>query len=184
MTAPARSRAAPARSGGRLAPARPATSPSEDGGRHLRVVDARRRRPRRKQQARLRLLAVGACLVVCGSLFGLVGAHALLVSGQSRLDGLQDVVADEQARYQRLRLEVAELESPARVMAAAQERLGMVPPPEITYLSPSGVVAGELALSEPDVAGADETEAPATGSGGSGTPRAWASVKPYLGGRG
>lgn len=162
-------------------PARPgpARRPTRPAPEHLRVVDPQRR-TRRAARARLRLLVVGVCLVVVGSLFGVVAFHALLVSGQTSLDRLNRAVAEEEARYQQLRLEVAGLESPGRIMAAAQERLGMVPPPEVTYLSPSGAVAGELAMSGPDVAGADDNEASETGSG---SLRPWATVKPYLGGR-
>ncbi len=49
---------------------------------------------------------------------------------------MQANAANAEDRYDRLRLEVAELESPGRIMAAAQERLGMVPPPGVTYLTP------------------------------------------------
>jgi len=114
-------------------------------------------------------------------LFALAGFHAFLVAGEARLDGLQTRVSEEQTRYQRLRLEVAALESPERVVAAAQERLGMVPPPSVTYLSPSGAVTGALPSEGPSVVGADDNDASATGS--SGDLRAWATIKPYLGGR-
>lgn len=75
------------------------------------------------------------------SLFGLVASHVMLTQGQFRLDVLRARAASEQSRYERLRLKVAELESPSRIVAAAQERLGMVPPPSVTYLSPTGAVS-------------------------------------------
>ena len=39
-----------------------------------------------------------------------------------------------QAENQRLRLDVARLESPSRIVAEAQARLGMVPPAVVIYL--------------------------------------------------
>jgi cell division protein FtsL len=80
---------------------------------------------------------VGGAIVVAG-LFALVAFHVVVTQAQFRLDKMDARAANEQARYQRLRLQVAELESPDRIVAAAQERLGMVPPPGVTYLSPAG----------------------------------------------
>lgn len=81
-------------------------------------------------------------LAVLVSLLGLVASHVVLTQGQFRLDVLRTRTASEQERYERLRLKVAELESPSRIVAAAQERLGMVPPPSVTYLSPTGAASG------------------------------------------
>lgn len=100
------------------------------------------------------------------SLFGVVVCHAVLVSGQGRLDGLQQQVAEEQTRYQALRLDVAELEAPGRIVAAAQE-LGMVSPAEITYLTP---VPTSGAASPPEELADAVAGAP------------WRTVKPLLGG--
>jgi len=120
------------------------------------------------------MLVAGGVLVVA-SLFGVVVCHALLVSGQGRLDGLQQQVAEEQSRYQALRLQVAELESPSRVVEVAQGRLGMVSPAEITYLTP-------VAIQTPTTGGAPATaQTDATDLAG-GAP--WAVVKPLLGGQG
>lgn len=109
-------------------------------------------------------------LLVVASLFGVVVWHAMLVSGQGRLDSLQQQVAEEQTRYQALRLEVAELEAPGRVVSEAQDRLGMVSPLEITYLTPvaNGVEAPPVT--------------PEPARSGAGAP--WATVKPLLGGQG
>jgi cell division protein FtsL len=68
------------------------------------------------------------------AVFGVVVAHVLLTQRQFRLDGLEQKAATEEARYERLRLQVAELEAPDRVIAAAQQ-LGMVPPATVTYVS-------------------------------------------------
>ena len=94
------------------------------------------------RRRRARLMGVLVLIVVAAALFGLVASHVALTQGQFRLQRLRERAAVEQSRYERLRLQVAELESPARVVAAAQERLGMVPPPGVTYLSPAGPASG------------------------------------------
>ena len=129
---------------GALAPLLPQPAPVPP----LRLVEpADRARARRTARTRL----VGVLVLVAGAaaLFGLVASHVALTQGQFRLERLRERADGEQARYERLRLQVAELESPARIVAAAQERLGMVPPPGVTYLSPIGPVSGAEAASEP-----------------------------------
>src|SRR4051812_36087890 len=88
----------------------------------------------RKRRARL-AAAFTVCLIGAG-LFATVAFHVVLTQNQFRLDRLRDQAADEQARYQRLRLRVAELESPSVVVAAARDRLGMVQPLSVAYLAP------------------------------------------------
>ena len=55
---------------------------------------------------------------------------------QIRLDALDSQLTVEQARYQDLRKDVATMESPARIVAAAQD-LGMVTPDDLVYLQPA-----------------------------------------------
>jgi len=86
-------------------------------------------------RCRTRLL-VGVAAAAAVLVFGLVSFHVILSQGQLGLDRLEAQVAKEQARYQRLRLHVAELEAPDRVVTVAQDRLGMVPAPEVVYLTP------------------------------------------------
>ena len=92
---------------------------------------------------RARILVGSALLVVVASLLGLVAWHVSLAQGQFRLEQLRSRAAAEQDRYERLRLHAAELESPSRIVSAAHERLGMVPPPSVTYLSPPGRPSGQ-----------------------------------------
>lgn len=119
-------------------------------------------RARRRRRLMIFAVAMAAILVL-----GVAASHAALISGQLHLQELEEQVADQQGRYQRLRLQVARLESPERIVSAAQQRLGMVPPPGITYLSPTGP-----ATVEPEAP--IEAEAPARVAGGG-----WAAVKPY-----
>lgn len=162
-----------------VAPARraaPRPAPQEQP-RHLRVV-------RPAERARRRLTpATGVLLtgLVFVTLFAIAVAHTVLVQGQIRLDDLDGQLSAEQARYRALRTEVAAAESPARIVAAAQE-LGMVTPDDLVYLQPvapdpsadamSAEPAGDALARRAAAAGAD----PAAGTG-----RTWSSVKPLLG---
>jgi len=120
---------------GATAPAvRPAAAPAPAAKRpDLRVVEPRRR---------LRTgptVALGAVLAF-GIAFAVVACQVILVQGQERLDQLDARIGESADRYQELRLQVAELESPGRIIDAATATLGMVPPPAITYLTPDGAV--------------------------------------------
>lgn len=145
LLTPRRSRAA------EEAPRRPA----------LEIVPAPRRR-----LGVLGMLVLGVVFVAA---LALVAFHAVLVQRQLRLDQLDQQVAEEEARYQKLRLAVAEMEAPDRIVAEAS-RLGLVTPPAVVYLVPEG----ELPAS--DRSGRLASNGP--------TPRPpdWARVKPFLGG--
>ena len=169
MTAPV---SAPARAR-RPAAAQPARSPLADRPRrHLRVVDEKRLSMAQRRR-RVRAVAIGSSVLVVIGLFALAASHAMLASGQARLDDLNSEVDDAQARYQSLRLDIAELEAPDRIVREAQERLGMVPPPDVTYLSPSAALADEVGAA---------AAAPSPTSGEAGERAAYATVKPYLSG--
>lgn len=134
----------------------------------LRVVDDTRLTVAHRRR-RTRLVVTLAAAAAAGCLFLLAAFNAMLVSGQGRLDRLELRVAEAQSQYSANRLRVAELESPDRIVRVAQDRLGMVPPPDVTYLTPSEAMANEVG--RPQEASTD------TGEGG----RSWAAVKPYLG---
>jgi cell division protein FtsL len=114
----------------------PLVDPRRDGAdrsRHLRVV----RRTRPGWGLRLSPRA-GVVLTVLAfvALFAVAVCHALLIESQATVDELDKEVAAEQARYEELRLQVAELESPERIKTEATERLGMVPAGETVWLTP------------------------------------------------
>lgn len=88
--------------------------------------------------------------------------QAFLVAGQQRLDTIEVELTGQIERYQEHRLTVAGLESPARIVEAAED-LGMVPPPGVTYLTPSGAVTAS-----PPAAGVPSAA------------DAYADVKPHL----
>jgi cell division protein FtsL len=149
--------------------AKPAPAPKRQPSRPpLRVVPDDYVDPRIRRR-RARLFVAGLSTLVAAGLFGIVSLHVALTQGQFRLERLEAKADEQQARYEQLRLQVAELESPDRIVAVAQERLGMVSPPGVTYLSPSGPV------SDDDVA--TPKKKPATASGPS---TSWTEVKPHL----
>jgi cell division protein FtsL len=139
----------------RLAPARPtralrpepAPAPAPAERRHLRVVppgfiSARTRRKR------ARLLVVVAGLAIAGALFGVVAFHVVLTQNQLDLQHLRSEADTASVRQQQLRLQVAQLESPERVVDDAQ-KLGMVPPATVRYLSPDGTPAAPPQVQPP-----------------------------------
>lgn len=161
-------RAYPTRGGAALAPApvrRPAVPVQP---RHLRVV-APAERVRRRLTPATGVLLTGLLFV---TLFLIAIAHTLLMQGQIHLDGLDSKLSVEQARYQELRKEVAEMESPARVVAEA-EALGMVTPDDLVYLQPDTPEASGLAGG----GAADDTSDAVADLPGS----TWSVIKPLLG---
>ena len=87
------------------------------------------------QLGRIGTLAAAALFL---SVFGVVIFQTLIVQGQARLDNLNSQAAVEQQRSRDLHQQVADLEAPSRIVEAARNRLGMVPPGSVVYLSPTG----------------------------------------------
>lgn len=83
-----------------------------------------------------RRIAWGVISLIAVVALAVSACQVLIAQSQFELARLQSDAATAEDRYDRLRLQVAELESPGRIMATAQERLGMVPPPGVTYLTP------------------------------------------------
>jgi cell division protein FtsL len=144
----------------RLPAAAPRRRRDEDAPRrHLRLVLPSRRSLRLSPR-------LGVVLTVVGfvALFGVAVCHALLIQNQASVDELDRRVAAEQARYEKLRLEVAELSSPQRIQSEAQNDLGMVPAGETVWLTPEQ--PAPTATTAPEPVESTDTSA--------------ARVKPYL----
>jgi len=131
---------------------------------HLRVVAPTERTRRRFSPA--------AAVILTAALFALLlavaVAHTVLVEGQVRLDELDQQLVQEQARYQDLRQEVAELEAPTRIVGAAEEQ-GMVTPDDLVYLQPPAAEPGPSPV-PPSADGSAEAR----------EDQAWAAMKPLL----
>ncbi|MDQ1502076.1 MAG: hypothetical protein QOI86_5416 [Actinomycetota bacterium] len=119
----------------------------------------------------LRLALVASAVLTVGTIFGAAIFHVLLIQSEFRLDRINKEASKEEARYEKLRLDVAQLSAPERIVATAQQRLGMVVPPQVAYLmAPAPQDSGAPG------AGPDDPAAPSLAGG-------WAEVKPHLGTR-
>ena len=105
---------------------------------HLRLVDPREARQRRRTRALTGMMVAAAC----AGLFVIVALRVLLAQGQVEIDRLEAEVEAAQSTQQDLRLTVAQLEAPSQIVAAARQRLGMVTPLTVTYLNPPLVATG------------------------------------------
>lgn len=114
-----------------------------------------------------RRLAWGAISLIAVVALAVSACQVLIAQSQFELARLQSDAATAEDRYDRLRLQVAELESPGRIMATAQERLGMVPPPGVTYLTP---VPSESATPKGSHTGTNDEAVAAD----------WSRIKPIL----
>lgn len=116
----------------RLAPLpqwRPEPAPARPDLRVVRPVD-----PAVKARRRARLVTTLLATLACAGLFAIVGLRAVLAQGQAEVDRLAEQVERVEADQQRLRLQVAELESPGAIVAAARDRLGMVTVAPVAHL--------------------------------------------------
>ncbi len=157
----------------------------------LRIVPSRRRHRsgsgagaghwRAGAKSSRTLTVVSVCLVL-GALLAVVVGQALLANGQVRLSALQQQLSLEQSGHRQSELAVAELETPARIVAAAAGQLGMVRPTsviELPYVSLSTPLPTPKVTPAPESPPAPATSGSATGggasSGGSGAAPAAAS---------
>lgn len=93
----------------------------------LRVVEAPRRR------LRVGLVSTLLLATLFAGLFALAAMHSLVVQAQFELDRIDQQVTARQDQIDARRVEVAVLESPAAIVAAADE-LGMVSPDDVVHL--------------------------------------------------
>ena len=157
--------------------ARPDVAPKTSNRPPLRVVDgretARRRRRRGVAWMGLGLLATG--------LLAVVTSHVILSQQHYELEQLERQAAISQRKYDQLRLDVARLEAPERIVEVATGRLGMVTPDEVTYLTPTERVVDRFETDASVEEGADAEAASADGQAVAlDAPSGWASVKPHL----
>ncbi len=133
----------------------------------LRVVPRRRRR-------RAGVVALVVCVVVFGVMLGLVAFQAKIAADQQRLDRVDQETSNAQTEYERLRVIVAQLESPQAVISAAKDK-GMDVPDSVTYITPSANDVVGVALAE------GRATSETTPDPGDDSTSAWEAVKPYVG---
>ncbi len=141
--------------------------------RHLQAVPPRTRARTHRWNRPWVLTLAGAGLILAVT-FGLVYLHVVLAQRQFALDRLTAKVQAEQTRYQNLRLQVAQLGSPAQIISTAEGQLGMRPPTSVTYLAPSGAIGGT-----PDPAGGQAASGSAQAPAGDAD---WPQIKAQLAG--
>jgi len=90
--------------------------------------------PEAPASRRLMAVWVAAVVALLVAVLVVTASQALLVQGQDRLDELQGRIVEEEQRAERQQLQLAELQAPERVVAAATERLGMVAPDDVVHL--------------------------------------------------
>ena len=73
---------------------------------------------------------------ILGVLLLMAMFHALIVQGQRELDRMNTDIETATSVNDRLQLELAQMEAPERIVAAARS-YGMVDAPEVVYLSPA-----------------------------------------------
>jgi cell division protein FtsB len=93
---------------------------------------------RRARRRRARLTLTVAASLVAGSLLGVVAINVMIAQDQLRLDRLDAQRNAALAQRGQLQLQLAQLQAPARIVAQAEQRLGMVVPPKLTYVSGNG----------------------------------------------
>jgi hypothetical protein len=152
------------------------TDPSDESfderRRHLRLV---REQARRRANGRRLLVSAGIALLGIFCL-GLVTFHVLIAENQFTLDRLTQTAASEQASYEKLRLQVAQLEAPARIVSEAEGKLGLVQPGAVTYLPATTTQVTKGGGPAPvGSAPAGSVMAPQGDAD-------WPSIKPYLSG--
>ncbi len=74
------------------------------------------------------MIEIAAVALVLTTLLAVVVGQAMLANGQVRLAGLQQELQLEQASHRQQELDVAQRETPARIVAAASNQLHMIHP--------------------------------------------------------
>jgi cell division protein FtsB len=142
---------------------------------------------RRARRRRARLTLTVAASLVAGSLLGVVAINVMIAQDQLRLDRLDAQRNAALAHRGQLQLQLAQLQAPARIVAQAEQRLGMVVPPKLTYLSGNGApvqttaggaVPPPLPSPSPPAAAPTSPAAGATPPAGSSTPPSPARAGP------
>jgi cell division protein FtsB len=93
---------------------------------------------RRARRRRARLTLTVAASLVAVSLLGVVAINVMIAQDQLHLDRLDVQRNAALAHRGQLQLQLAQLQAPARIVAEAEQRLGMVVPSKLTYLSGNG----------------------------------------------
>lgn len=117
------------------------TAPALDRSRQIRVITGRG--IQRRGIAPWLLFTALAIF----AFFSLIYSRTTLNDSAFQLEEIQTQTVDAQAEYQRLRLEVARLQSPKRILPLAEE-LGLVLPQQVRVVEAPGVGGSETGADE------------------------------------
>jgi cell division protein FtsL len=152
--------------------------------RYLKVVEPGLTPAQRRRRARIAMVASIGVASIIG--LALVYLHVVLAQRQFALNNLNTSVQQAQARYQDLRLQVAELGSPQHVISMAEGQLGMVQPNNVKYLIPqtsgtglAGAATGARGTAPLGVAGGTTVRSPGQAPSGDAD---WPTIKSQLAG--
>lgn len=143
-----------------LRPDRAAPSPGDERP-QLGLVEQQRSR------RRVRIAVTSSAVLLFGSMLGLAAFHSVLVQGQLRIDQLDQRITAAEHEQTQLRLRVAQLGAPQRIVIAAGD-LGMVIPDDRVYLAavvPGNVVPPPPTTKAPSARAATTPSTPAAGTG-------------------
>ncbi len=118
-----------------------ATAPARQRSSTSPAPEVRRKRPAPLEaleptRSTVRMLGTAALVSILGVLLLMAMFHALIVQGQRELDRMNADIETATSVNDRLQLELAQMEAPERIVAAARS-YGMVDAPEVVYLSPA-----------------------------------------------
>jgi cell division protein FtsB len=126
---------APAGTATRRAPrATPSSAPRTSG--RLRAVSARALEERTRKR-RARVMLVIAAALFTGALLAVVAGQAMVSSQQVRLANLNNQLTTVVQSNQDLQLTKAQLDAPGRILQIAEDKLHMVVPGQVHYLTPA-----------------------------------------------
>lgn len=153
-------------------PSRRPHAPDPERRSLLRAVDRTPPvRPVRPAADRRRLGLVLGALLFALALAGNVSVHTSATQGQFDLERLRTSARQKETAYQQLRLRVAEMEAPQRIVDRAHQ-MGMIEPAKVTYLTPTA----KTSIDDPAAAKSDPV--PPTQA-----VQRWGQVKQHLAGR-
>jgi cell division protein FtsL len=110
-----------------------------------------------------RLLTLLSVAMVVGALLVVVVGHAMLANGQVRMAGIEHQLTLEQSAHHQIELQVAQLQTPSRIVAAALGEGQMVHPSsviELPYVSLTTPLATPTVTPVPAATTSTTTPAP------------------------
>lgn len=131
-------------------------------------VKPKRKAKNKRGERQRKSLGFGFFLVVCAITAGtgvfIVAQNQLAVSGELKARKLDQSISAETAKQKSLRIELAKLNSPARIARIAQEQLAMGEPAGVIYLKYTRDAQGNLVSQSSYEQRSEPAKQPASGN--------------------